>query len=279
VKLAAGHPRAPYRNDAIFRSAERLISSTSHRPSGNRIPRLVFFVSGVACGLLLAFLLFRSNRPESTPAFSAANRPASTVSEPLSQTSSTQARVAIALDAPAPTNTPPHPTDALAAPITAAHLPPPNANSTTLIPPTASPLTRASNFAIPAPLLAITSSTTRIVLQGELRSTLPAVAPIAVKFELQFVPARTGLSGSLSGVVTFEEYGPPAPTLRLYGSFTPHAIILRELRKIPDGASHAGHGYEFLIDRSDANDTGELSGTWTHGANRGPLVVKSALAL
>jgi hypothetical protein len=279
VKLAAGHARAPSRHDAIFRSAERLISSASQRPSGHRIPRLVFFVSGVACGLLLAFLLFRSDRPESTPASNASDRPASMVSEPQSQTYSSQARVATALDAPAPTNPPPHPTAALAAPITAAPMPPPSANSTTVIPPTTSPLTRAANFARPAPLLAITSSTTRIVLQGELRSTLPAVAPIAVKFELHFVPARTGLSGSLAGVVTFEEYGPPAPTLRVYGTFTSHAIMLRELQKIPVGASHAGDGYKFLIDRSDANDTGELSGTWTHGANRGPIVVKSALAL
>jgi hypothetical protein len=279
VKLAAGHPRAPSRNDAIFRSAERLISSASQRPSGHRIPRLVFFITGIACGLLLAFLLFRSGRPESTPASSASNRPASTVIEPPSHTHSTQARVAPALAAPASTTTPPHPTDALAAPITAAPMPPPSANSTSLVPPNASSLSRASNLSLPAPLLAITSATTRIVLRGELRSTLPAVAPIAVKFELRFAPTHTDRSGSLWGVVTFEEYGPPAPTLRVYGSFTPLAIVLRELQQVPVGASHAGDRYKFLIDRSAANDTDELAGTWTHGANRGPLVVTSALAL
>ncbi len=279
MKLAAGHSRAPYRNDAIFRSAERLISSATHLPARDRIPHIVFFVSGIACGLLLAFLLLCSDRLESAPGARTSRLVSSPVIDPPRQSAAPLTTRSATLVTPAPTNTPRLAANSPAAPLTATPLPSPLERSPSAAAATSVGATRAADLSLSAPILAITSATTRIVLRGELRSTLPAVAPIAVKFELQFVPARTGLSGSLSGLVTFEEYGPPAPTLRIYGSFTPHAIMLRELQKIPVGASHAGDGYTFLIDRSDATDPGELAGTWTHGANHGPLLVKSALAL
>ena len=279
MKPEVVNARAPYRNEAVFRSAERLIAAAPKKNAARRPSRPIVFALGLACGLALAYLLF----PHVREALGDAHRPNEPAAEALVEPRRrvapvrSDAATAAATATTAPAATP----DAAQAAA---------ANSATPAPPTRPirprPAPTPSAFAprvgdrvpLVQPII-ITQSTTRLKLKGELRYPSADVAPLTVNFDLQFKPLRDPGHGALEGLVQVLDDKSPTPAFRVTGALVNRLITLGEIQKIPFGASQAPFGYVFALDLSGDSTAEEISGLWTHGAGNGTLVVRQAWAL
>lgn len=125
-----------------------------------------------------------------------------------------------------------------------------------------------------ASTLVITTATTRLTFAGELRPT--SAAPLAVAFDLQYTPTHRG--GLLAGVVRIAQAPdtpPPLTGLQVTGVLFNRTLTLSEPGTA--GASLPG-GYVFVIELLADPANGQLSGSWSHGAIRGTLVLTRAQA-
>ncbi len=276
MKRDAVEVRAPYRNAALFRSAERLIASSPKKPDRLRPSRTFVFAVGLTCGFGLALLLL----PLAFEAITRAMRgdePAANIPANLRHRFTfTGQDSKNAAPAPATSTTL---TEAASAPATApTPVPTPRRNSIRSAATAPSSASRVTGRAPPVQTIIITQSTTRIMLKGELRSPSSSVstAPIVVNFDLHFQPGRR--DGSLQGLVQVLDDANPQLAFRVAGILSKSTITLSEIQKTSAEASLAPSGYVFVIELPAATATGEFLGRWTHGATRGNLVVRSALA-
>ena len=276
MKTEVAQPRVPYRNEAVFRSAERLIAAAPKKTAARRPSRPLIFALGLACGLALAFLLL----PDVPEALGTANVPDETAAD-----ASVNLRHPLAPARPDAATTDPTASAATAAvaQASAAHgatpAPPPRPilSRPAPIAPAAAP--RVGDRVPLAPPILITQSTTRLKLKGELRYPSADIAPLTINFDLQFKPFRHAGDGALEGLVQVLDDKSPEPAFRVTGVLANRLITLAEVRKIPVGASRAPFGYVFVLELSGDSPTEEISGSWTHGVANGTLVVRNAWAL
>jgi hypothetical protein len=280
VKPVVAPDRPRYRNEAVFRSAERLIASEPKPRAWKRAPRPLFFLGGLASGFAAALLLLWTWR-ESAPsnarvdaalsnqagARKATNRPPPVARPALDTPASTAPSPAGTEQIPAPTNpvTEQHP------PATPAPRPSPALPSAQRF----SPAPRVISLAPPAAWLAVASSTTGLKLRGEL--LLIGSAPVKVEFQLFLVPARRG--SSVEGTVRFIDDPTLPESIRVQGAWFHGAITLSEIHVMPRGAYYKPVVHKFVLELPESDESNEVLGIWSHGGRTGKLVLRTALPL
>jgi hypothetical protein len=273
----ADRVRAPlrYRNDAVFRSAERLLTAAPAIPARPRAPRWMIFSGGLVLGLALtAGLALRVRRapvqigaivvssafePETPPADRGANvRPASAPrANPL----------------PAPTAAvPPAPTLTRSTLETAAAEAVATTNAarraaTANLPRTAA----AANSPAAMPIVAIDggpavpAAVAEVTLRGELRSD--TAAPVRVEFVLR----RAGSAPAVNGFVRFFDGEARIAANAVTGAVSGNILSLRETQAVGSIAPGFPVGRQFIIFLPGNGAAPELRGSWLFGAARGTL--------
>lgn len=269
MKPAALHPRSPYRNDAVFRSAELLISSVPKKPARKLASRPVIFAVGIVCGLGLAVLLVPRVREALGRVVAFDEAPAETSESPRSPSPFRFAQPQDAATAPiAPGRS-----------ITAVDTAPasaPRRRSVRAASPASNAEPNALDRDLPAPKIVITPYTTRLRMKGELRSTAASATPIIVNFDLRFTPGHGG--GLLRGLVQVLDDAHPRLAFPVAGTLFNHTLTLNESPEAPDSPAQSANGYVFVLQLPAAPATGEITGSWTHGTRRGTLLLQTAWA-
>ncbi len=267
VKAEATHLRPRYRNEAVFRSAERLLASPppSHSPI-RRSRRGLYFAAGLLCGIALTFLV-RWTASRNPPATELAS-------------SATSAQAPRNLPAPRPVATLPS-AHQPAQPATAVE-----AVSETLLPNDASadsaatrqpkvtviprPAAPANTAAKPYVIQTLTTFTSSIVLRGTMESESPATPPLEVEFLLLF----EGKGGTtVQGHVRISDESVLKSFHRVSGIYANGTVTISEPIVRRNGLFQPLKPFRFVI-RLHPNGV-IASGTWHNGGARGTLALNS----
>jgi hypothetical protein len=270
-------PEAPpftprYRNDIVFRSAQRLLASPPKKPTRKRPSRAIVFLLGLACGLGVAFLLLRATREAAspTPNGDTATRTTFGVRKRLDPPR-LNASPAVGAAAPAFQATTTAPAEEPPAP----EAPAPTAGRRP-VPRIAPPPTSASRLAPPpqAPTTLI-RFTTSLTLRGSLFSS--TAAPVDVAFTLFLIPGPQGTA--IHGSVRFFDEANLLSFHRLAGRLENRTVTVSETVPAPAGRPSPAAGRMFVIEMPTDPRSDEISGSWVHGTKHGTLTLKSVLPL
>ena len=251
-------PRRPrYRNEAVFRSAERLIASRPARPPRKRPSRWLVFSLGIACGL--SVILWWPRVREFSPVISSSpNRGEEHTAQPSPRRRASTPPVTNH-PLPAPSN--PAPSSSVAAPVVDTPTPHNARPASASVRQNALP---ARSVATPNQLAERTTAVypvhSSLRLEGELRN--PSGARLdRVRFMLHLVPG----TAVAAGIVVFPDQA-RTNTLTLFGTWNLDSILLRADSKVPS--------YEFTL-QFPTTSSGEFTGTWTDGRGAsGPLALQ-----
>jgi hypothetical protein len=276
VKTDLAPPPARYRNEAVFRSAERLLASSPKKRSWRPGLWQVLVFAGLAGGLIAVFWLRRPPR-EMGSAGSAADATANEVivtshgvNRPLEGAAPAlgiPAAPTSALDHPAPSSRPENTPRAAFDPRSAR---PATARATAR---NSAPAEDAADHAPTLTWLVLARSTAGLRLRGELRSE--AARPIPVEFQLYLLPGPLG--GSVDGAVQFLDGPAQLKPVHVSGSWFNRTIVLREVDETSHGSTLSPGGYRFVLELPGPAESEKFTGAWSHGSNRvGILVLNHA---
>ncbi len=274
MRTEAPHPRPRYRNDAVFRSAERLLASQPKKPARRLPPRAIVFLLGLACGLGLAFWLLRPVRETGT-LIAGANATTGTdyigrkrLNLPLAD-----AKPTFTAGAPSFANPSAEAAEPTPAPVETSAA---TSSASRTIATTPRPAARPTAALDYAPLgFFLTEPTTLIKLRGELHQG-PA-GRRTVEFELYIKPGR--LSGSVEGHVTLADDRVRGEPFFVTGRWLNRTITLGETVKMTHGSSARPSAHSFVLEFPRGDEVDEIIGFWSHAGFNGTLVLKSALPL
>lgn len=270
MRTEAPQPRPRYRNEAVFRSAERLLASQPKKNARHSPPRALIFLLGLACGLSIAFWLLRPTSQSLTPD---TNADAATVgpyvgrkrlNPPLAHAKPTSAPAA---PAPVIADAPPAAAESTVAPVEkpAASTSGPRA---IVIAPRPAARPPADNDHAPLGFF-LKQASNLIKLRGELRDG-PA-GRRTVDFELYLTAGR--LSGSVHGLVWLADDRVRANPFPVSGRWFDRTITLRETVKLIHGSSPPP-AHSFVLEFPRYDETDAISGTWSHAGFAGKLVLR-----
>ncbi|MBI5766453.1 MAG: hypothetical protein HZA93_01570 [Verrucomicrobia bacterium] len=273
VPPAAENSSHRYRNDAVFRSAERLIATASKRPVRDRAPRAALFLVGLICGFAAAFFLFhrweqsaaatKKSSPAGIPPVAKRRSPDSIPSSPASAASVLGNQP----DETAKGGLPPA-AMSQAAPIAE----PPASLRPAAIRPNATGASGAGTQS--AVSFGTTTSVTTVKLRGEIR--FPAGRPpVTVEFQLYFRP-RSGRAVA-TGTVQFLSGPDQGEPVRLEGVLQNRTLNLNQVTNLPRGGYNVPILHQFVIEFPDVNKPADIGGTWSFGAREGKLALKVLL--
>lgn len=271
MRTEAPPPRPRYRNEAVFRSAERLLASPPKQPARRLPSRSIVFLLGLACGLGVAFWLIRPVRQSEAPTASADSASGSThVDRKRPTLPLANAQPTIVANAPVAAPTPTPAADSPPAPTATPPATPgaPRATATALAPRSAVRPPPAAEFASLGAFL--TQPTNLIKLRGELRDG-PA-GKRTVDFELTLTRGRHD-GGSARGLVWLADERVRAEPFRVTGEWFDRTIFLRETVKMIHGSSPPP-AHSFVLKFPHYGESDPISGTWSHGWFTGKLVLQ-----
>lgn len=276
MKTPPGRPSPRYRNEIVFRSAQRLASSRHVSPA--RTSRLGIRVAG-ACALLLVGVLIgrywaKGNAPELPPQPALAGNPANAQTAP-SPTSSAQPHTDAPAD-PSPAASP-KPAPIPAHPAEAPHHTPDLAISHPA--PTAISSRDTSESAATPPVSIVTETITlnapSFTLRGILSSDRPE-PPRELELSLQ-LRGRT-----VFGVIRyFSSDGQRVAANTVHGSFTERTVQLREKDRVwasPSATSDLAPALTLIFELPENTlaPPPSINGRWTRGSVTGQLTLAPA---
>ncbi len=274
MKTEAAWPRAPYRNDAIFRSAERLLASHPKKTARKLPPRTVVFLVGLVCGVGVTVWLLRPARETGNAVAGAKHVERTRPTLSLVDTKPVPAVTAAAQPADLG-ELPETPSAAAGSPRTTA-VPRPAPAAVPVFPASVSRgATSPAADTITTPATILTRFTTAFKLRGQLRGSY--TTPSNVEFELYLV--RGPRSSSLQGIVRFIDGPMRVPSFRVAGSWVERTITLSEIVKVTNGTSSTPSPHTFALEFPETDATDEISGSWSYIGLNGTLTLKGVLPL
>lgn len=264
MKTDATPSSSRYRNDAVFRSAERLLASTPRKPARTWPPRSIVFMAGLLCGVVIAFWAVRRTTNNASDATSPTAVSVAEVTPPKSAPASSvrgsgQAPVLV------PTAQPPlppvmagePPTEPLAPATSDAD----NIRSTT-------PLRRSSNSTASAtattPPIIVTTPITRVNLRGYLLNASGEKVN-AVEFTLNVPPL--GVDQPVSGLVRFLDHPERRDEREVSGTWLGGTLTLQQA-DAPNSSGLRPYGHRtFTLDYPPSPLP--INGRWTHQTSTG----------
>lgn len=263
-----------YRNDAVFRSAERLLASTSRKPARPAPPRSVIFVAGLLCGVGIAFWALR---PATKNAPDAANPDAPTAVQPPASTPPPSPRRGA--EATAPTHVPTPAAATLAAPEQATQPVAPDAPVAGDVRSIA-PITSSHGAALEpatAPLNIVTRSSVAITLRGHLHTASGEMT--AVEFALNLSPI--GSNQPVYGLVRFRDRPERPDERHVSGTWNDRTLTLQQ-SAAPTTTGLRPYGQRtFILEFPPSNIP--ITGRWSHqtpiGKTEGTLTLTVSLLL
>ena len=273
MRTEAPQPRPRYRNEAVFRSAERLLASPPKKPARRSPPRALMFLLGLACGLGIAFWLLRFTSQSQTPDTNADAATAGPyVGRKRLNLPLANAKPASATTAPAPgiADAPPAEAESTVAPVEKPAATTSGGPRAIVIAPRTAARPPAGNEHAPLGFF-LTQASNLIKLSGELRDG-PA-GRRTVEFELYLRAGR--LSGSVHGLVWLADDRVRADPFSVSGRWLNRTITLSEIKKTTRGSSASPPAHYFVLEFPQTGETDEITGIWSHAGFRGRLALKS----
>lgn len=272
MKPEVERARDPDRNTAVYRSAERLLASVPARPVPRRAARPWFVAGGLAVIVALVLLLPRST-------FETADRAAAggrAFQDPGVDSRHRFESLRLRIDEASAFAF----ADAAQAPSTERAVATPDARRTPTrahapfwvhegSPPST---TRDPTFRHATTAFFVTSATTHLIFQGEMRSA--SAASVTIVFDLKFSPAPLG--GLLEGSVQLRPTATRERAFHVRGVLLNHTITLNEVATPSQQDDRAGSGYGFVIELSDGANAADIAGFWTLGKSQGILLLTRA---
>lgn len=273
MKTVRGHP-GHYRNESVFRSAERLIAS---RPAGNSAPnpRWWLFTAGVGLGLVLALAVVL--RVERAPVRIGPAVVTTRLAEEPSRTEKTPpAPRATPLVTPAPL-APEAATTAPARSVAAENPPVPAAEAAP------DPIQRSAPYVAEAKrslaankeaayVSALFATLSDVTFRGELRAGKQE--PRVVELQLR----RFGDASEISGRIDYFEQGARIASRTVQGALVERTLSLREVAPYGTATRDVPFGYRFAFTLPHRNATlTDVSGNWALGTRSGEATLRPIL--